>query len=53
MDFVDNTLKSKNDDVLKGGKLNVGQQVVTEPTPNAVELVFQLQTGAIKSSEFT
>ena len=53
LDFVDNTLKSKNDDVLKGGKLQVGQQVVTEPTPNAAELVFQLQTGAIKSSEFT
>ena len=53
IDFVDNRLKSKNDDLLKGGKLNVGQQVVTEPTPNAAELVFQLQTGAIKSSEFT
>lgn len=53
IDFVDNRLKSKNDDLLKGGKLQVGQQVVTEPTPNAAELVFQLQTGAIKSSEFT
>lgn len=53
IDFVDNRLKSKNDDILKGGKLQVGQQVVTEPTPNAAELVFQLQTGAIKSSEFT
>lgn len=53
IDFVDNRLKSKNDDLLKGGKLSVGQQVVTEPTPNAAELVFQLQTGAIKSSEFT
>lgn len=53
VNFVDNKLKSKNDDVLKGGKLQVGQQVVTEPTPNAAELVFQLQTGAIKSSEFT
>lgn len=53
VDFVDNRLKSKNDDLLKGGKLQVGQQVVTEPTPNAAELVFQLQTGAIKSSEFT
>ena len=53
IDFVDNKLKSKNDDLLKGGKLQVGQQVVTEPTPNAAELVFQLQTGAIKSSEFT
>lgn len=53
IDFVDNRLKSKNDDLLKGGKLQVGQQVVTEPTPNAAELIFQLQTGAIKSSEFT
>lgn len=53
IDFVDNRLKSKNDDLLKGGKLQVGQQVVTEPTPNAAELVFQLQTGTIKSSEFT
>lgn len=53
IDFVDNRLKSKNDDLLKGGKLQVGQQVITEPTPNAAELVFQLQTGAIKSSEFT
>lgn len=53
IDFVDNKLKSKNDDLLKGGKLQVVQQVVTEPTPNAAELVFQLQTGAIKSSEFT
>lgn len=53
IDFIDNRLKSKNDDLLKGGKLQVGQQVVTEPTPNAAELVFQLQTGAIKSSEFT
>lgn len=53
IDFVDNRLKSKNDDILKGGKLQVDQQVVTEPTPNAAELVFQLQTGAIKSSEFT
>lgn len=53
IDFVDNRLKSKNDDLLKGGKLQVGQQVVTEPTPNAAELVFKLQTGAIKSSEFT
>lgn len=53
IDFVDNRLKSKNDDLLKGGKLQVGQQVVTEPTPNAAELVFQLQTGVIKSSEFT
>ena len=53
IDFVDNRLKSKNDDLLKGGKLQVAQQVVTEPTPNAAELVFQLQTGAIKSSEFT
>lgn len=53
IDFVDNRLKSKNDDLLKGGKLQVSQQVVTEPTPNAAELVFQLQTGAIKSSEFT
>lgn len=53
IDFVDNRLKSKNDYLLKGGKLQVDQQVVTEPTPNAAELVFQLQTGAIKSSEFT
>lgn len=53
VNFVDNKLKNKNDDVLKGGKLQVGQQVVTEPTPNAAELVFQLQTGTIKSSEFT
>ena len=52
VDYVDNRLKGKNNDLLKGGKLQLGQNVITEPTPNAAELVFGLQSGTIKSSDF-
>ena len=38
-------LKSKNDKLLKGGMLQLGQNVITQPSANAAELAFMMKSN--------
>lgn len=46
-------LKTKNDEVLDGGKLQIGHSVIGQPTPNAAELAFMMKANPEAASKLS
>lgn len=46
-------LKTKNDEVLDGGKLQISHSVIGQPTPNAAELAFMMKANPEAASKLS